>query len=77
MPENPYEAPKAHLSDPAETGPVQLASRGKRLLGAIIDGLIGFGVVLDHSRIHAEPKRPDAGEVVGQDTDRFRENPCA
>ena len=46
MSENPYEAPKAHLSDPAETGPVQLASRGKRLLGAIIDGLIGSAVAV-------------------------------
>lgn len=44
MSENPYEAPRAAVSDPIEAGEVQLATRGKRFLGALVDGLIGLAV---------------------------------
>jgi len=46
MSNNPYEAPgTAADAALASTGPGQLASRGKRLLGSIIDGIAAFAVV--------------------------------
>ncbi len=45
MEENPYMPPHANLIDKEEKT-IELASRGRRLLAVIIDGLIGMAAVL-------------------------------
>lgn len=40
IPENPYAAPQATVTDYAESGQLELAGRGMRLVGVIVDGLI-------------------------------------
>lgn len=46
MTENPYSPPAADLEQPLEPGTVELASRGKRLLAAFVDGIIMMAVFI-------------------------------
>lgn len=45
IPSNPYAAPQAVVADFTESGQLELAGRGMRLAGAIVDGLI-LGLLL-------------------------------
>jgi uncharacterized RDD family membrane protein YckC len=40
IPENPYAAPQANVADFAQADQLELAGRGMRLVGVIVDGLI-------------------------------------
>ena len=46
-----FAPPNAHVEDVAVAGEAELASRGMRFLGAMIDGVLALGVVLVLNRI--------------------------
>lgn len=46
MSENPYAAPSAVVADVENTGAIEKAERGTRLVSAIVDGLVGIPIAI-------------------------------